>query len=437
MRLRGRMLAIAGCALALGARPTAAQRADLPELLLVRCAPASGLACLAASLNLSPDAARMLGRAPAALADTGWRVWFRGDTAAPAFGRRAVSEAPRPVRVLLLVDVSGSMRANLGIGFVKLAVKDHLLRPLDSLARGSVRVAVAPFGSLAVERRIAGARFVAPAEAAAQVEALPAPDRENTALYSAMSLGADRLERELADAGEGALGVLVVITDGDNDVRPGDDPGLLAGDAGLSLAAERLARSPVVPWIVGIGSRVSGGPLARLAGAKGRSTVVPIDAFELARPLAELRPLFATAWEVALRVPLGGREELGRGWALAAFRHLAAGREVQAGAVWRPPVIALPAFSGVVGSGVVPAGLAASSGTLSRRVPLLLFVLVLLALLWLVVPRLLWPRPALAGAPAPVAEKKARAAGGLRTGITEAPPRRPQDVTAGKARGPA
>lgn len=433
MRRQVGVIALAG-ALALSGQPLGAQQADVPDLLLVRCAPASSMACLTTILDLPPGPARQLGRVATAPTDTGWRVRFRGDTAAPGVGRRTVTEWPRPSRVLALVDVSGSMRANLGIGFVKLALKDHLLRVVDSVSRGTALVAVAPFGSIDVRRRIEAARFVSPAQAVDQVEALPAPDRENTGLYSAVVYSVERLERELAAAGEGALGLLVVITDGDNDVRPGDDVGLLTGDAGLAEASRRLGGSRVVPWLVGIGNRVSAGPLQRLAGTTGRSTVVPIDALALARPLREVQTVFASAWEVGFRMPRGGREELGRGWTLAVFRHPGAGPEVNLPAVWRPPVIALPAFSGVATTDLVLPGLDAAPGPLVRRVPLLLFALVLLAMLWLVMPRLLWPRLPVAGAPAAEPKKKPKAVGGLRAGVTEAPPRRPQDITAGKAR---
>jgi hypothetical protein len=341
---------------------------------------------------------------------------------------------------MVLVDVSGSMRNNLGVGFVKLAVKDNLLRPLDSIAGGVVRVAVAPFGSIQVEPRIQAARFVRPRDAVDDVEALPPPERENTALYSAIRFGVRRLEQELAEAGGDPLGVLVVITDGDNDVGGReDDPGLLDGQAGLQEATRALSQSRVVPWIIGIGERVSGGPLRTMAGTKGRSYSVPIDAYRLARPLEDTRDLLATTWEIAFPVPAGGREELGRGWLAVGLRHLRGSGGDVATAIWRPPVIALPAFSGVASSGVIPPALVqggVGSGLLDRRVPLLLFVLVLLVLLWLVAPRLLWPRVTPAGAtPTAAAPKKAvRASGGIRTDVKEAPPRRPADVTASKAR---
>ena len=433
MRARG---GVAGLGLLLGA--IGPVRAQLPDALLVRCAENASQACLTTNVELGVDAARRVAAARAGTLDSAWRVRFRGDDGA-AFGRRMPGVGTRPARILMLVDVSGSMR-NLGIGTAKIVLKDNLLRSLESLGGESVRVAVAPFGSVDVAARIRSARFVTPGQAIDQIEALPAPDRENTGLYSAMQLGADRLEAELAQAGPEALGVLVVLTDGNNDVdHPGDDPGLLSGSAGLAVAARAVAASGEVPVVIGLGSAIDPRPLQTLAGPRGRSYVVPLDAFELARPLDDVRDLLASTWEVAIPVPSGGREELGRSWATIAPRLVLGGGEpVSTGlAVWRPPVLALPAFSGVVSAGVIPAAIAGQpggGGIVDRRVPLALFVLILLALVWLVLPRLLWPRIVPAGE-APAAPKKAvKAAGGLRADLKEAAPRKPADVTASRAR---
>jgi hypothetical protein len=172
--------------------------------------------------------------------------------------------------------------------------------------------------------------------------------------------------------------------------------------------------------------------LRSLAGGAGRSYVVELDLFQLRQPLAETRDLLLSSWDVTFLVPTKGREELGRGLTTAVLGHLAGGG-LLAASVWRPPVIALPAFSGAIGTGVIPAAAVKTTGSFSRRVPLLLFVLVLLLMLWLIVPRMLWPRVVPAGEPA--ARKAApQTVGGLRGDLTEAPPRRPQDITASRAR---
>ncbi|MEZ4586581.1 MAG: VWA domain-containing protein [Gemmatimonadales bacterium] len=414
-------------------QPVAAQ--DAPELLLVRCAEGIALPCLTTVVDLAPSAAIRVNAMEGA--DSSWQVRFGRDSAAPGFGRRTVALRPRPARVLLLVDVSGSMR-NLGIGVAKLVIKDNLLRPLEAMGGEQVRVAVAPFGSRSVEARIEGVPFVAPGDAVAQVEALPDPDRENTGLYSAVRAGIRRLDSEMAGLEGDATALLIVLTDGDNDVGGSeDDPGLLDGPAGLAAAAEAVGRSAAFTAIVGVGTRVDPRPLRVLAGERGRSSVVPLDAYRLAEPLTAAREMLASGWEVVFRVARGGREELGRGWARAAIEHRSGALELPL-AVWRPPVVALPAYSGIATPGLVPAGLieAAVGGRfLDRRIPLVLFALVLIGLLWLVVPRLLWPPIVPAAAPGAAPKKKApKVVGGLRTDVQEAPPRRPTDVTASGAR---
>lgn len=401
------------------------------EVSLVRCGELSARPCLATTISLRPEQARQLaGRSPDSLS-LAWQARFLRDTSLVGRGRRTWSEGQRGNRVLVLVDVSGSMK-NLGIGTAKLVV-GNFLRTLDSLPPGSVRVAVAPFGSVSVADRIAAAQFTTPDSARLSIDELPNPDRENTGLYSAVESGVERLSRELGDAGDG-LGALVVLTDGDNDVgRAGDDPGLLAGAAGLARAAQAVDQSAAFTTIVGIGN-LNAQALTTLAGPRGRAYLKSLDAYELARPLAEVRELFATSWEVLIPLSIA-REALGRGPATL----IPSLGTISANALWRPPVIALPAFVGVASAALVPGGVGAApvGFVLDRRWPLALMAVVLLFLLWFVAPRLLWPSSleVASASPVPAASKPApQVAGGLRTDLKEVAPRRPSDVTAAKAR---
>lgn len=411
--------------------PLAAQE---PEATLVRCAEGSNRPCLVAGVRLTPDQLR---RASGLRVDSlagAWRARFLGDSGLFARGRRSRGDEGQSNRLLMLIDVSGSMK-NLGIGTVKLVVRDFL-RTLDSLPAGSLRVAIAPFGSRSVAQRIKAAAFTTPDSARLAIDALPDPDTENTGLFSAVEMATERLGTELAAAGDGAAGALVVITDGDNDVgRPGDDPGLLAGDAGLARAARAVDQSPVVVSLIGIG-HLNDKVLGTLAGSKGRKYLVRLDAFELAKPLGGVRDYFWSNWEVA--VPLGiAREALGRGLAPLIPALSAGGQSYSSPAVWRPPVLALPAFGGVASADFALARVERAAGirSLDRRLPLALMVAVLLLLLWLVVPRLLWP-PLAVEAPEAVARPKSPPVrpGGLRLDVKEIPPRRPTDVTAARAR---
>lgn len=419
----------------LATAPLAAQEPPA-EATLLRCAEGSNRPCLTAGVRLTPEQLRTAsGIRPDSLAGA-WRARFLADTGLYARARRARGEEPQNNRLLLLIDVSGSMK-NLGIGTVKLVVRDFL-QSLDSLPKGSLKVAIAPFGSRQVAPRIAAAAFTSPEAAAQAIDRLPDPETENTGLFSAVELATGRLAAELKQAGPGAFGALVVITDGDNDVgHPGDDAGLLAGDQGLARAAQAVDRSPVVVNLIGIGN-LNGQTLATLAGSRGRKYLVTLDAYELAKPLAGVRDYFWSSWEVA--VPLGiAREGLGRGLAYLTPVLARGGQSYSSPALWRPPVLALPAFGGVAPADFALATMERATGArgLDRRVPLALMVGVLLLLLWLVVPRLLWPPlaavPAEGAAPA---KPKAAAVkpGGLRLDVKEVGPRKPTDVTAAKAR---
>ncbi|MEZ4455814.1 MAG: VWA domain-containing protein [Gemmatimonadales bacterium] len=354
--------------------------------MLLRCAPGSSAACLAASATLSPDQIRQAGTAGVRGLD--WRGRFLGDTGLIGKGRRSRSVDPdRSSRVLILVDVSGSMRSS-RFATTRWVVRDFLAT-LDSLPRGSVRVAVAAFGSVGVAAGIRNAAFTTPDSAVFQVEALRNPDRENTGLFSAIETGTTRLVGELRAAEAGGLGALVVITDGDNDVRPGDDPDLLTGAEGLAQAARTVDQSPVVVSIIGIGN-LNQTALTALAGRRGRKTVVDEDQYEMSKALGEIRGLLWSGWEVV--VPIGAaREEIGRGLASLGLTALVGRGAFDAPpAVWAPPVMALPAFGGVASADLAPAG-ADLRSVFDGRLLLALMMLVLLVMLWVVVPRLLWP----------------------------------------------
>ncbi len=397
------------------------------DLVLLRCRSAAPTPCFMTAVDLGP--ARRDSNAS-------WRASFRGDTAVPGVGRRSRSlESGASHRLLILVDVSGSMRDVVGtgrasrFGLTRAALRDFLVS-LDSLPAGSVKVAIAPFGSRQVAPQIQASAFGTPREAQSALDRITDPRTdENTGLYSAVDLGVRKLEAELKTAGGGGLGVLLLVSDGVNQVFPnrGDDPDLLDGAAGLEQAARAVGRSRVLPSILGI-NRVDESVLRRLAGPRGQVTVVKDDGYEIDRGLARTRDLLWTTWEVVFS-PGSTREELGRSWA-----ELTAGAGGPVGrGVWTPPTIALPAFEGTAPPTLAPAR---GQDRTDRRWLLAPMLLVSLSLLWGVVPRYLWPpvTDPLAVAPAKAERGVAPPPGSLRAGLTEVPPRRPTDVTASKAR---
>ncbi|HWK90322.1 MAG TPA: vWA domain-containing protein [Longimicrobium sp.] len=432
-----RPLAVAAALLGTLALPAAAQESG--GVTLVRCGANAGSACLQVGAVLPPHRAGAL--APAESAGGAWRLRYaEGELAArPAAVPR---EALPPLRLLVLVDVSGSMSDG-GLQTARSALRGFLAE----LPAASVRAAVVPFASARVADRIAAARFVPAPQAAAQVEALPAPDG-NTALYSAIQSAVQRLGAEPAPS-DTAWNALLVVTDGRNDVgHAGDDPRLLTEAGGRREAVAAVRASGAYAWVVGIGAGLDTAELRALAAPRGASFAVAEDPVALRRALERIQGWIFTGREFLL--PVGGswQARLAPGPSRVEAR---AGEQVARGS-WVPPVFALPAFQGQSAGRVDGAG--GSDPWRLRRAAVLAFFAGVLLILWTAVPPLLrTPVPAprvtvrradaalttavgarriqLRTGPAalPVAAA-AIAADGLRPGLTEAPPRRPTDVTA-------
>ncbi len=407
-----------------------------PDAVLVRCAAGSSALCLSTRVDLTPESARRLMGADPAVLTQGWKARFGRDSALIGVGQPLAQGTAG--RILLLLDVSGSMKGP-RIGTARLVLR-QFLRSLDSLPKGSVRVAIAPFGSIDVSRRIKAARFSIPDSTALGIDQLPAPEKENTGLYSAVIFATERLRSELAGAPAGAVGLLVIVTDGNNDIRPGDDPGLLEGQAGLAQAARTVDESPIGVGIVGIGD-LDRQALRSLAGPRGQAFVVGNSpgAFELSQPLGQIRRMLWTAWDVNIRLASSSRADLGRAVSPVTVDLALAKDRVPGGtAVWRPPLVGLPAFAGTAPSGVLSGSLGRTEGAGSWIGSALLaaFLALLLVEVWIVLPRFLWPPVVPAGVPAgqPAKEKPVAPSGALRSDLKEAPPRKPSDVTASRAR---
>jgi Mg-chelatase subunit ChlD len=389
------------------AGPAGAQAGGAPDL--VRCAGDRTAPCLRMRFGISEAAA------------SGDAKHWSGAVGTIAFREvDARTVTKRHLVLLVLCDVSGSM-AGKGIEQARSALR-AFLRTLD----GSVtQVAVAPFGSHGVVSGIRAVRFGTPSEAEAQVDRLPVP-AGNTGLYSAVQAGAELLAARLRAAPAGAQGALLVLTDGRNDVGPSDERGLLVGTEGRERALDALRRSRVPVWMVGIGSGVDAAELARLAGPHGTAHVVDFEPVRLGRTLAEFRGTLATTREVTAVLPASSRARLARGEAMVRVEHGASAwsRDLR----WRPPLIALPAFTGVASPSRQLVTVQDEPVATARLA--LAFFGTLLALLWFVVPALLWP---VRRTPR-VAVRGRRSRGGVRPNVQEAPPRRPNEITASVVR---
>jgi len=171
-----------------------------------------------------------------------WNVLLNRDT-------RGQSAALRKRYVLILFDVSGSMNELTTENTTKFdAARKAAENALNIFTSGTDYVAIVPFDSHHVAERIRGAVFGENIQSARrQLAALPPPSTGNTALYSAVVQGIALLGEKDRDSEK----VLMVMTDGMNDVdHPGDDGGLLGN---IQPALDSKQNSQITVFTVGFG----------------------------------------------------------------------------------------------------------------------------------------------------------------------------------------
>jgi hypothetical protein len=447
MRGCGVMVVSVGALVSILAPTADAQQRDPAPTRIVRCAAAADVPCAVVSVQLEAPEAR---REPN---DSTGRWWTGRLAGADLTGiRERVDNAnSAPWKLLILLDLSGSMRGE-GLRYARTGLRAFI----NSLPPRGVAVAVAPFESRQVAPRIASARFGPPSAAVQALDALPQPDVvANTALYSAVVAGLERLDAEVRGAEPGTRGGLLLLTDGKNDVRGrADDQGLLSGAAGRQTAADVAAKSAHNIWLVGAGN-VDREELATLAGSRGEALADALDAVVLANRFLHIGRQIAADREVTLRVVSPSVALLSRSGGSGTLMASTGGTGTGDAAVvrqldWRPPLLALPAYDGVADSGSVPpdvAGVAGIEDNWNRRV----VVSIALVLLWLALTAslpTLFPAPvravsaegqleareAVPQAKAAAASSRDERSTGLRTDAKEAPPRKPDEITASGAR---
>jgi len=149
---------------------------------------------------------------------------------------------------ILLVDVSGSMLNPLAGGWTKFEVmREACARFSDNFVDGIDHVAVMPFASSNVSIGINGADFLSERQRLLeQIRNIPAPQSNaNTALFSATHAALIRLQQVkqqvMAQQNVDPQCLLVVMTDGQNDVgNPDDDPGLLDTSSPVEALADNV-----------------------------------------------------------------------------------------------------------------------------------------------------------------------------------------------------
>jgi Ca-activated chloride channel family protein len=343
---------------------------------------------------------------------------------ADALGRFHVSEGGTPSRLfhvgqldaqtqvagtrgrysMLLVDVSGSMSVQLpgGQDTRFTAAKRALESWVTAFEATIDHVAVVPFESHRVADRVRSAAFAgSAAELRRQIDGLPRPEvRNNTALYSAVATALAVLEPYGRSGNELFL---IVLTDGVNDVRPGDDPGLLDAN-GLPMVRQLADQAGVPVFTIGFGAEgqpdFDSDALKALAwpGESNYRTAGTAEALENVYGIA--RTKLTSQIELTVGPVRESKGELAGqtvGFTVTLNRPGRSPLETRAGRPWVSNLGGAPYWEGVLTTHELEDFIRMPvtsgrwlSGPVVRLVVLLAFS-ALLAILWFGLPRLLWP----------------------------------------------
>src|SRR5262245_32036022 len=166
--------------------------------------------------------------------------------------------------VMMLFDLSGSMITGSLGGRTRLDAAKDAARVLVEKFRSGDRIAIAPFESHEVRARIEDAVFAkTPAEAEGQIGSLQARRDGNTALYSATIFALNRLQRLKKEEPDRQY-MLVILTDGKNDLREGDDPETLQRKDDLDGVVKKLYETNIQTFAIGVGDAVDAEALKQM-----------------------------------------------------------------------------------------------------------------------------------------------------------------------------
>ncbi len=373
---------------------------------MLSCEPASTVPCFRMKLNLVDAAGAPRNVQLPAAADLAGaiKVHVGGQDLKP-FWASAAGDTTQKIRgraVLVIVDTSGSMLKKLPTGQTRFdAAQQAVSVFLDKFEEGADRVAIVPFESHLVQARIASAQFARTrADAVSQVRALPMPEeKNNTALYSAAVYGMETLQAalpRLQSADDPLETMVILLTDGNNEVLKGDDLGLLAGPAGQEEAAEAVRKSGIP--VVAIGFSDTGG-LDEVALKRISTKYYLASDFEgLQRILSFTRTFLNNRVTAAFASPFPDRASLaGQNLPITAELRLPDGSTVKSEEfTWTAPQMGVPVYAGKCSPDELKAVMVAqpvSAGWTSIIRPVGVFcgLGLLLVVLWFWVPRLIWP----------------------------------------------
>lgn len=403
------MAGMVTCILGLPAAAEApAGRLDFADgIRMMNCDPAATVPCFRLKFNIVDAQGNPLGAqlpTPDKLADS-IAIRVDGQEIKPfyAAAESGVAQATRGRTALILVDISGSMNTVLPTGGTRFeAAKAALSHFLDNYQDNADQVAIVPFESHDVESTIRAARFASTRdEALRQVNGLPAPKpRNNTALFSAVLFGLDVLAKHGKESSAGTLApetMLIVMTDGSNDVERGDDPGLLAGRDVPQDVSARVQASGLQVIGVGFGDRkdIDETALQHLS----TKLYMPDSAEQLRRVFSFARTLLNNRIRAAFASPYPDRSSLaGRTMMVSARLTLPTGESLAGGdSPWATPQLGVPLYQGKCDDAEMKAllqhNVEAGGGWMAVLRPVLVFLglATLLLVLWFWVPRLVWP----------------------------------------------
>jgi hypothetical protein len=325
----------------------------------------------------------------------------------PFYVKASAGEAAiaRPNIVLIEMDISGSMNKEVSPGVSRfVAARQAIADYVATMQDGVDEVAIVPFESHHVLPTLQAAVFASKKEQVlAQLKALPDPGlKNNTALYQAVFTGVDVLNSELArleKSGTVRTNVtpqLIVMTDGKNEVFPGDDSSLLDGPLGLEQASAkvRVAGFDVVGIGFGNPSDIDAVALRQLS----TRFFLASDPLQLAKAFQSSTPVHPSTLDLAFLALGSDRQSLAaQNSQFAVTLHLLDGRNLVSPQVeFLPPAMAVPLYSGHISYEALQALSAfqppAISGWSTVLRGLLVFagLSVVWLLLWFWVPRIIW-----------------------------------------------
>jgi von Willebrand factor type A domain len=342
------------------------------------------------------------------------------------YGQETISQVPSSIPnhpnqryALLLIDISGSMLDSSGEGSQieatkYSAAKTAAQRFLTGFQSGQDHIAVVPFESHQVRERVNGAIFAEDIQTAErQLAELPVPQRHyNTGLYSAVDSALDVLA-EIKRQNPAAGVLLVVLTDGQNQVLKGDDVDLLTGTSGLEavVAEANVVGSQIMTIGFGDESVPAGRKgaidveaLRRLAWPNSSHFHAAQDVQSLGTLFGVARELLVNRWQLTFTTHREDRSELAGQDLQFQIRLRLGGRVLQSSWVaFKTPQMSAPPFEGRLDAAErqaltqISANFATPRSTSSARTVAVRRALIfagfggLLAFLWFAVPLTLWP----------------------------------------------